>query len=294
MIFTVIGHLCKDILHLPTDESQEIPPVESYGGILYAVLTLANLMNGRDVLQPVFGVGSADYEPVMELLKKYKHIDASGVFRIKGLTNQVHIFYEQEKGSRIECSKGIAPPVPYNRIKPFLDADALLINMISGSDITLETLDYIRMETRERRVPIYFDFHALTLGIDQDFKRFPRSLTDWRRYDESTLINHLMPLMVAALMITRGDRGLTLITQDIHKKLTRHDIPAVHVGPTKDPTGCGDVFGAAYMYHFMKTKDSLVAATAANRIAAYKATFSGLDGFSDIPKNAAVDSETGK
>jgi sugar/nucleoside kinase (ribokinase family) len=316
MIFTVIGHLCKDILHLPADESNELPPVESYGGILYAVLTLANLMNGRDVLQPVFGVGSADYEPVMEMLKKYKHIDASGVFRIKGQTNQVHIFYEKAKGSRIECSKGIAPPIPYNRIKPFLDADALLINMISGSDITLETLDYIRMETRERRVPIYFDFHALTLGIDQDFKRFPRSLSDWRRwcfmlhgiqmseaeahglsaerYDEVTLINHLMPLMVAALMITRGDRGLTLITQDIHKKLTRHDIPAIHIGPTKDPTGCGDVFGAAYMYHFMKTKDSLVAATAANRIAAYKATFSGLDGFSDIPKNAAVDSEAGK
>jgi sugar/nucleoside kinase (ribokinase family) len=316
MIFTVIGHLCKDVLHIPDAAGNEQPPVECYGGILYAVLTIANIMGSRDVLQPVFGVGSADYEPVLEMLKKHKNVDSSGVFRIKGQTNQVHIFYEKNKGQRIECSKNISPPIPFNRIKPFLDADALLINMISGSDITLETLDYIRMEVRERRVPIYFDFHALTLGIDQDFKRFPRPLTDWRRwcfmlhgiqmseaeahglsaerYDEGTLINHLMPLMVGAFNITRGDRGLTLITQDIHKKLTRHDIDPVSIGPTVDTTGCGDVFGAAYIYHYMKSKDSLQAVTAANRIAAYKATFSGLEGLSDIPKNGIQEPEPGK
>ena len=91
-------------------------------------------------------------------------------------------------------------------------------------------------------IPIHFDFHSLTLGTDQEFKRFRRPLTDWRRwcfmlnsiqmseeealglsaerYDEKTLINHLMPLMVETLLITRSERGVTVIVQDIHKKLT--------------------------------------------------------------------------
>jgi sugar/nucleoside kinase (ribokinase family) len=312
MTITVIGHCCKDVLHLPAAGGVEPPPAESFGGIMFAVLTIANLMNGKDILQPVFGIGSADYEPVMEILRGYKCVDPSGIFRIKGQTNQVHLFYDGRGGERIECSKNIAPPIAYTRIRPFLDADAVLVNMISGSDISLETLDYIRMETRDRRVPIHFDFHSLTLGIDQEFKRFRRPLTDWRRwcfmmhsvqmseaeaagipaerYDEPTLINHLMPLMVSALMITRGDRGLTLVTQDIHKKLTRHEIPAASFGPTVDTTGCGDVLGAAYLYHDTKLKDPLAAATAASRAAAYKATFSGLDGMKSLGETLAASS----
>jgi len=305
MTITVIGHLCKDVLHLPSAGSEE-----GFGGIMYSVLTLANLMNGRDVLQPVFGVGQADYDPVMEILKQYKQVDTSGIFRMKGQTNQVQLFYDAgPPGSRIECSRNISPPIPYTRIKPFLDADGILINMISGFDITLETLDYIRMETRERRVPIYFDFHSLTLGIDEEFKRFRRPLTDWRRwcfmhhsiqmsesealgltaerYNESTLINHMMPLMVSALIITRGSRGATLITQDIHKKLTRHEIPGVSHGAVVDPTGCGDVFGASYLYQLLKSRDSLEAALFANKAAALKATFGGIDGLQGLGKRLA-------
>jgi sugar/nucleoside kinase (ribokinase family) len=292
MVITVIGHLCKDIVHLPDEkETQQ----ESFGGILFTLLTLANLMSERDLLQPIFGVGQADYDTLVEQLKTYKNIDTSGIFRFKGLTNQVHLFYQKDGQTRIECSKNISPPIPFNRIKPYLDGDAVLINMISGSDITLETLDYIRMEIRERSIPIHFDFHSLTLGIDQDFKRFRRPLTDWRRwcfmlnsiqmseeealglsaerYDEKTLTNHLMPLMVETLIITRSERGATVIVQDIHKKLTQKDFEGVSFGTTIDATGCGDVFGAAFLYQYLKSKDSFIAAEFANKTAALNATF---------------------
>ncbi len=312
MTITVIGHPCKDVLHIPptpgSDGTETL--IESYGGILYSIVTLATLMNGRDVLQPVFGVGAAEYDGVMELLKQYKQIDTSGVYRVKGPMNQVHLFYDTATaGGRIECSRNISQPIPFNRIKPFLDADGVLINMISGSDIALETLDYIRMETRDRSVPLHFDFHSLTLGIDEEFKRFRRPLTDWRRwcfmlntvqmseaeatgltaerYDEATLINQLMPLMVSALLITRGERGVTVVTQDIHKKLTRHEIPGVSVGATKDPTGCGDVFGAAYFFQLLKSHDSVAAAGFANQAAALKATVVGLDGLRALGRQLA-------
>ena len=112
--------------------------------------------------------------------------------------------------------------------------------MISGFDITLETLDLIRMEVRDQGTPIHFDFHSLTLGIDADDKRFRRPLPDWRRwcfmlhsiqlseqealgltterYNEEDLVNQLMPLMVngfpalhpcdVAFVTTRPGRSL--------------------------------------------------------------------------------------
>jgi sugar/nucleoside kinase (ribokinase family) len=298
MVITVVGHLCKDVIHLP-NENGETAPKESFGGILYALFTLSTLMSDRDSIQPVFGVGQADYEALIEQLKLNKNIDTSGIFKFKAPTNQVHLFYEKSGQARIECSAHISGPIPFSRIKPYLDADGVLLNMISGSDITLETLDYIRMEVRERRVPIHFDFHSLTLGIDQEYKRFRRPLTDWRRwcfmlnsiqmseeeaqglsaerYDEATLINHLMPLMVDTLIITRGSAGATVIVQDIHKKLTRKDIAGASFGQTIDTTGCGDVFGAAFLYHYLKSKDSFIAADFANKTAALNATLKGTD-----------------
>ena len=299
MNLTVIGHLCKDIIHPPeqTPPVNTVPPEERFGGIVYSVAALAGLMSDHDKIYPVFGVGNGDYEGLMEFLKRYPNVDTSGVYKFKGKTNRVRLFYQKDGAARSECSEHISPPIPYSRIKPYLDSDGILINMVSGSDIALETLDQIRMEVRDRRTPIHFDFHSLTLGIDREFKRFRRPLTEWRRwcfmlnsiqmseeeaagltterYDQNSLINHLMPLMVTALVITRGSRGATLVLQDIHKKLTTHEIQGVSAGSTVDTTGCGDVFGAAFLCSTLKTKDHLRAAQEANVAAAVKATVAG-------------------
>jgi hypothetical protein len=260
---------------------------------MYSVAALAALTRPEDTIHPVFGVGAKDLDEVKDLLRSLPQVDVSGIFPVKGTTNEVTLIYGQPGTARIECSSQIADPILLARIKPYLDTNGVLVNMVSGSDITLESLDHIRMNTRDARIPIHFDFHSLTLGIDPQAKRFRRPLTDWRRwcfmlhsvqmseeeaaglsaerYDEPSLINQLMPLMVQAMLITRGDRGATLITQDVHKRLTRHEIPPVQVH-TLDPTGCGDVFGAAYFSSVLAGMDHLQAATRANAIAAFHAS----------------------
>ncbi len=299
MTITVIGHLSIDEYVFPKKSGDGTTREEFVGGIFYSLVTLSTLMSPTDILHPVFGVGESEYEGFVKRLEEYPNVDTSGIFKFKGNTNRVSFYSQQGDGQQVECSKHIAEPIPFGKIKPYLDADAILINMISGSDITLDTLDKLRMAVRDNRTPIHFDFHSLAMGIDKEYRRFPRPLTEWRRwcfmlnsiqmteveainltaerFDEPTLINHLMPLMVNALFITRGDRGVTAITQH-NKKLTRRDFPSAQQGPVVDPTGCGDVFGAAYLFHALREKDDLRATELANQAAGLKSTFRGTDG----------------
>lgn len=290
MTITVLGHLCIDQHHWSGE------PQEQWGGIIYSLLTLAHLMEERDTLRPVFSVGKDKNNQLIEFLSHYPNIDTSGISITEEPTNRVMLFYHNNGEHRTECSRHIAAPIPWTRIKPTLDADGILINMVSGFDLTLETVDRIRMETRERGIPIHLDVHSLTLGVDREAKRFRRPIPEWRRwcfgmnsiqmseeeaaglmteqYDEPAFLNQLMSLMVNALLITRGSKGVTLVTQT-DKKLARHDIAGENVGAVVDPTGCGDVFGAAWLYWYLKTGNPLVAAKSANHAAALKATVRG-------------------
>ncbi|MBI5472012.1 MAG: carbohydrate kinase family protein [Ignavibacteriae bacterium] len=292
MTFLVVGHLCLDVIH-PVDE----PEIRSYGGIYYAMATLASLAVNGDRVVPVFGVNTNDYEPLIRHLKKFPNVDTSGVFTFDEPTNNVHLFYQTAE-TRIECSKDISKPIPFQRIKGFLKADGVLVNMISGFDITLNTLDEIRMAVREQKIPIHFDYHSLTLGVQENHERFRRPVSDWRRWafmidtvqlneeeiaglplepsTEQQTVGHLLTLGVHGLVVTRGERGATLFTNE-HKKVIHADVTGRQIERSRDATGCGDVFGAAFHLHYVKTHDLLAATEFANRVAAAKAQMSGSD-----------------
>ncbi|MFN0159379.1 MAG: carbohydrate kinase family protein [Bacteroidota bacterium] len=292
MNFLVIGHLCKDVIHLPDGTE-----VRSYGGIYYAVAALATLLGPSDSVVPVFGVNKTDHADIIKQLAAFPNVETSGIFKFDDPTNEVHLFYKDAQ-ARIECSKHISKPIPFEKIRRHLSVEGILVNMISGSDITLETLDNIRMAIRSHEVPIHFDYHSLTLGINEKFERFRRPLVDWRRWafmtdtiqlneeeiagldgqnmTEEQTIKHLLTLSVKGVLVTRGEKGVTLYEND-KKKVVRHDIPGEPVKRPQDATGCGDVFGAAFLMQYVKTKDMKTAAEFANRIAARKAGLTGTE-----------------
>ena len=293
MKITVIGHLCLDVIQR-ADGSES----EGYGGIFYAVAALANLLKARDVVQPVFGVGGGEYDAVLERLKAYPNVDVSGIYRFSGPTNSVRLMYD-DRQQRIECSKNVAEPVPWKKIRPSMETDMVLVNMISGSDIALETLDEIRMAVRESHVPIYLDVHCLALGFREDHTRYYRPLEEWRRWlfmlhavqaneqeahsltpdglDEPALANQLLALGTKMLIVTRGPGGCSAFV-DEHKRTKRFDVEGIPAGPEAEPTGCGDVFGAAYCARFLHSKNIAASVEFANRVAAYKAKSSGPSG----------------
>jgi sugar/nucleoside kinase (ribokinase family) len=310
---TVIGHMARDYHHHSDPETGE-QTVEFFGGIFYSIATLSALLSPDDRVIPVFGVHDDEYDQIVGRLARFGNVDTRGIFKTKEKVNEVHYFHDRS-GGRTECSKHIASPIPFQRIKPYLDVHGVLINMASGFDIVLETLDEIRMAIRDDGIPIHFDFHSLTLGVDEEQTRFRRPLSDWRRwcfmlhsvqlseeeaagltaerYDETTLINQLMPLMVAGLLITRGERGVTLIQQE-HKKLFRHDLPGIAVKEVIDTVGCGDVFGAAFLADILRSKDLVKAAESASRAAAFKSTFRGPDGVESLRQQPATEAPSTK
>ena len=101
------------------------------------------------------------------------------------------------------------------------------------------------------------------------------------RLDETALAKHTLALNTKVLNITRGHRGCTTFT-DEHKKLHRCDIGGIDVARTIDPTGCGDVFAAAYCAHYMKTTDIFSSAQFANRVAACKAGMPGSEQIDEL------------
>ncbi|MBF8247957.1 MAG: hypothetical protein HW374_757 [Bacteroidetes bacterium] len=297
----VIGHLCLDVVHLPDGSGNERLS-ESYGGIFWAVATLANLLSSGDVVYPVFGIGTNEFDRVINRLDRYKNVDTTGIFKMNGPTNHVHLFYTKDGSRRVECSKDISGPIPFSRMEHLTDVDGILINMISGFDITLETLNKIRTESLRQNVPVHFDFHTLSLGIDNEHKRFRRPVVDWRiwcaginsvqmseeeaagltpeHFGEHSLASAVLSENCHAMIVTRDRRGGTLFQKN-GNRLVKHEFHGIET-EAQDPTGCGDVFGAAYLFEFLKNRNHIQAAEFANRVAAAKTRFVGVDGLDRV------------
>jgi len=300
MNILVIGHLCYDEIHPPDQE-----PVYGFGGIFYSVAALAAVAGNGHKIIPVFGVGEDKKDELFARLSEFLNISTEGIFTFQGPTNRVKLFYDDDH-ERIECSEMIAPPIPVSAAQSYVKrSDAILINMVSGFDVTFDMLYAINESKSSRNVPVYFDIHSLTLGVDENNKRFRRPMMDWRRWMFYTNIVQMNELEAATLtlerlaeeqlakimitlgpktmLVTRGDRGVGVYQAD-KKKVLREDIPGIKINREgndtakkvlPDPTGCGDVFGAAFLFHYVKSGDSIASARFANRVAARKAAMQG-------------------
>ncbi len=285
MKITVVGHFCIDIFH-HADGSEEKQP----GGIFHSVAALANLASDRDMIMPVFGIGETEYEEVKSALSQYRNIDLSGIFQFAGGSNNVH-YYADGSGER---TLNISKPIPLSHIKNFLNVDGVIINMISGQDITVDTIDEIRLVVRGEKVPIHLDIHSLTLTVNKDGTRTRKPMADWRRwcfmtdsvqmneeeakgmsvehFNDELLAKQMIPLMVKAFVITRGEKGSTVYQED-HKHLYTTEITNDLNPEPVSTIGSGDIFGSSFFYHYLKKNNYIDAAKFAQSATAHSTKF---------------------
>jgi hypothetical protein len=287
-----LGTVCLDEVRKPGRRVSS-----GLGGIYYTVVTLCQLAEEGCTVYPVFRIGSAGRREIMQGFGGYGCMSSALIRRFRGRNNSVVLEYYNEQ-DRVEYSRFLPRPFTVDELLPVPPVSLYMVNFISGREMTLSTLRALR---RRLRVPLYVDLHSVFPGFrGGDGRRFPQPGRDWSRWHETgdivqmneaeaavlagksldrgdelrTFARHLVGKGALEVIITRGTEGAVLAWRSGRKTLTRR-VAACSYGRSRDPTGCGDVFGASYVSRRVEGGTPPEAAEFAARVAAVRAMHSG-------------------
>ena len=297
----VVGSLVWDEIH-GRDPATGV--IEEWGGVAYALAGLdAHLPTEWDIV-PLIKVGSDLAAEAREFLSTMKRLAPGARCVEVPVPNNRVVLYYQSAERRCERMAGGVPAWSWPELGPMVaDLDALYVNFLSGFEMCLGTAESLR---RGFAGPIYGDLHSLLLGMQGDGVRVLQPLPNARSWfgcfdviqvnedemnqlgpDPMALAAEVLGAGVAALLVTLGPRGAVYFTdRDVTLRSTTGPsgpvrtalIPAEIVSGLTDPTGCGDVFGAAVFARLLAGDPLPAAVAAGNRAGARNASFRGASG----------------
>lgn len=296
MNFLIIGHTVVDKI---VDKGLvSIKP----GGIFYTVVSFLSQLQNEDKLYLCSSVDEKN-----ESLFNYVYDKVEKDFTIKvDSIPQVELIIDNVR-ERKEIYSQVAQnlSLPVDNLKLF---DGILINMISGYDISLNQLEQLR---KNYDGLIYFDVHTLSRGVDKNLNRIFRrikSINKWAecidilqaneselltvsdKKDEVQIIEELFFYGIKQVIITRAERGATIFFHE-NNKVKKYHKDALQVNLI-NKVGCGDVFGAVYFYNYIKNKNVTLAIERANLFAGISTTYSDIKEFLNLKRDA--DKQIGK
>jgi hypothetical protein len=299
----VVGTMVWDIIH---GRDPAGPRTEEWGGIAYALAGMdAALDDGWEIV-PLIRVG-ADLAPRAADFLRELHRLAPGArcIEVTAPNNRVVLRYDSAE-RRCERMEGGVPGWTWPELGPLVaDLDALYVNFISGFEMCLGTAQALR---RGFRGPIYADLHSLFLGMQGDGMRVLQPLPDaptWFGCFDAIQVNEdemhqlspdpmgmsaaVLGAGVTLMLVTLGARGTAYVAAPgfdgwggartsaagLPVRTALVGAPAVDA---LDPTGCGDVFGAACCARLLAGAPVDQAIRDANTLAARNAAFRGAGG----------------
>jgi hypothetical protein len=306
----VLGSLVWDVIH---GRDPAAAPVEEWGGIAYALGGFDAALPAEWQLVPLIKVGSDLRDEAADLLNGLRHLVPGGrCVEVPVPNNRVTLRY-LAGDRRTERMSGGVPGWTWAELGPMVrDLDAVYLNFISGFELELGTAQALRQAFHG---PIYADMHSLLFGMPPDGIRVLRPLTDpgaWLACfdvvqmnedemaqfapDPMALAAQAMAAGVKLLVVTLGPRGAVYVEAPRFTSGFRVAGPVSRSGPGTDPgtirtalvpapavdaidpTGCGDVFGAALCARLLAGEPAEEAIGAANRLAARNASLRGATG----------------
>jgi sugar/nucleoside kinase (ribokinase family) len=244
-------------------------PKESYGGIVYNVVALAETCGREVTIVPICHSGSGDIpEFKKRYFDKYPQVVTDGVVPFPKGSNRNTLTYLTED-VREERMRPVTPPFDFDMISPHFDSDLILVNFITGSEFSLGLLDRIR---RDFGGIVAMDLHNMCRRVDESGKltlRDPQDWTEWiRRVDYlqaneeefahlagfecrnpeecSEAITGILAQGPSYVVATFASRGSLLAYRDTEGSyLVR--MPSIKPRVMRDPTGCGDWFSAGFL-----------------------------------------------
>jgi sugar/nucleoside kinase (ribokinase family) len=269
MNLLVIGHSVLDFIK--SDKEQKI----SAGGIFYSISALNRLTSSDD---EIYLCSQYDDETYNHFKQEFEKVNNKFLQKVEKIP-RVHLNLQKDR-ERHEAYENITNNLSIN-ISDLNIFDGILINMITGFDITLDQLKQIRNDYSGL---IYIDIHTLSRGLNEDYKREFRLIPDFKNWAkcldiiqdnqnelytlshkkiEMEIVEELFGYGVKILCVTKGELGAKVYYK------SKNEIASYFVAARKinNPNiiGCGDVFGASFFYSYIRNKnviDSLTNAVA--------------------------------
>ena len=285
MKLLLIGQSVED--HIFYKDVQEVKP----GGIYYSVNALQNIKDSGDEIflctayrkgDPLF---SDLYNMVNTSLLNYTDV-------IPGV--RLNIYDDRE---RDEIYKNITGRLDV-KASAFNLFDGILINMVTGFDISLEQLEDIR---NNYDGPVYFDVHTFSRGLNENMEREFRLIPGFDKWlqnidilqvntrelftiadsdNKEEIIRYVLGTNVKYLLETRGSRGAVCYSITDGKIIVK-EMRALKTD-VKNQVGLGDVFGAVFFYTYIKNRSVDSALKDAVAASGYAASYSNMNDFNRL------------
>lgn len=256
MKLLVIGHSVFDFIN----DSKSIK--ESAGGIHYTISALNRLKTDDD---EIFLCSQFDDESYKYFKAEYEKINKIYLNKTNRIPRvHLNLFKTSERHEKYE---NITNNLSLT-IRDYNEFDGILINMITGFDITLDQLQNIRMNYTGL---IFIDVHTLSRGLDDNYRRNFRTIPNFNEWakcldiiqvneleiftlsnskSEQEIIREMFSYGIKILCITKGDKGAEVFYKE-DEKIRSHYVKANKVDNT-NIVGCGDTFGATFFYNYIR------------------------------------------
>jgi sugar/nucleoside kinase (ribokinase family) len=279
MKILLIGHSVED--HIIYKGSEIIKP----GGMFYTASGMLNFKDEEDDIYLCTSVDRNNYHMFGHIYDKMNTTYcAAGESEMPVVQLTLYDDKERDEGySRL----GGNLYVPIDSLKSF---DGVLVNMITGFDISLDQLREIRKNFDK---PIFMDVHTLSRGVDENLNRPQRVIDNFSAWAENIdiiqvnetevfslynmdseieIVRRVLAAGTKFLLITREKKGASIYYLR-NEEIESYSVSGLKI-KVKNSVGCGDTFGAVFFHSFLKFGDVFkslkMGNTAAGMISTYE------------------------
>jgi sugar/nucleoside kinase (ribokinase family) len=261
MKLLIIGHSVLDFIQ--SDETLKIRA----GGIYYTISVLNRLKSDQD---KIFLCSQYDDETYQYFKSEFEQINNNYLVRVDAIPKvHLNLFKDKERHEKYEnITNNLL--TDFHNLNQF---DGILINMITGFDITLNQLIEIR---KDYKGLIFIDVHTLSRGLDEGYKRNFRLIPDfdkwakcldiiqvnqrelftlYRNKNEIQIVEEMFNSGVKMVCVTKGDLGAKVYFIN-SSEIISYFIAARKIN-NPNIIGCGDVFGASFFYSYIRNKNEM-------------------------------------
>lgn len=273
----------------------------SLGGIYHNVHAFLALMRERQLLRPVSTIGADIYDDVISEFRR-----SGSKIRLDSLVTSDQPSLECTltyfaNGNRLQNLKNRSPRIDLTALVDFQTVTAALLNFVDGSEIDLEAALKIKQANSE--CIVYVDAHNIDATIDSQGRQSPGAprkllkiapdadFIQMNRWEAASALSldsdpnttaiieamSLSPIRPRRAWIVTLDQDGAICREFVGKRFVDHFCKPVSANVV-DPTGCGDVFSAAFICGLLDGKTVIDCMIAANQAASMKCSGKELSG----------------